>query len=80
MEATRPLNVDVRVYAQGRGFVVEVEDDGRGLAAGRSAALPQGHGLANVAERLRLCFGDAGLLTLAPRAGGGTLARISIGG
>ena len=80
MEASRPLQVDVRVYERGAGFVVEVEDDGRGLAAGAGAALPQGHGLANVAERLRLCFGESGRLSLEPHVGGGTLARISIGG
>ena len=80
MQASRPLNVDVRAYALGNGFVVEVEDDGCGVAKGLGSALPQGHGLANVAERLRLCFGDSGTLSLEPRAGGGTLARISIGG
>jgi sensor histidine kinase YesM len=42
--------------------------------------LPRGHGLANVAERLRLCFGEAGTLSLSPRAGGGTVARIRLGG
>ena len=80
MEPSRPLCVDVRVYARGTGLVIEVEDDGSGIRPERSARLPQGHGLANVAERLRLCFGETGKLVLEPRAGGGTLARISIGG
>ena len=79
MDPTRPLSVDVRVYARGNGIVIEVEDDGSGIPPDRAARLPQGHGLANVAERLRLCFGQAGTLVLEPRAGGGTLARISIG-
>jgi hypothetical protein len=79
MDAARPLAVDVRVYAQGAGLVIEVEDDGRGIAPDRAARPPRGHGLANIAERLRLCFGDAGSLSLEPRAGGGTLARIVIG-
>jgi len=80
MDPSRPLCVDVRVYARGTGLVIEVEDDGSGIRNDRAARLPRGHGLANVAERLRLCFGEAGTLVLEPRAGGGTLARIAIGG
>jgi signal transduction histidine kinase len=80
MDPSRPLSVDVRVYASGAGVVVEVEDDGSGIDPARAASLPRGHGLANVAERLRLCFGESGTLTLTPRAGGGTAARISLGG
>ena len=80
MDPSRPLSVDVRVYARGAGIVIEVEDDGIGIRPERAARLPKGHGLANVAERLRLCFGEAGTLVLEPRAGGGTLARIAIGG
>ncbi len=80
MMSSRSLNVDVRVFARDSGIVIEVEDDGLGIDKGNPAALPAGHGLANVAERLRLCFGDAGVLSLEPRAAGGTLARIVIGG
>jgi len=78
MVDTRPLNVDVRVYSRGREVVIEVEDDGRGLAPGHAAALPAGHGLANVAERLRLSFGEGGRLVLEPRARRGIRARIII--
>jgi len=79
MESSRALNVDVRVYARGAELVIEVEDDGRGVRPDEAARLPSGHGLANVAERLRLCFGQSGVLTLEPRAPRGTLARIVIG-
>ncbi len=79
MDSSRALNVDVRVYAQNGGVVIEVEDDGNGIDSRNGAALPSGHGLANVAERLRLCFGEAGVLSLEPSAAGGTLARIVIG-
>ena len=79
MVSSRALNVDVRVYARNGGVVIEVEDDGDGIDDGR-VVLPAGHGLANVAERLRLCFGEAGTLSLEPRAPHGTLARIVIGG
>ena len=80
MDPSRPLQVDVRVYARGSGLVIEVEDDGRGISPERAASLPRGHGLANVAERLRLCFGEAGTFALEPRAGGGTVSRISLDG
>jgi signal transduction histidine kinase len=79
MDPSRPLCVDVRVYAQGAGVVIEVEDNGRGLGAAAGSGLPAGHGLANVAERLRLCFGEAGRLTLEPRLLRGVRARIVIG-
>ncbi len=80
MDSSRPLNVDVRAYAQNSAIVIEVEDDGRGISADRAASLPAGHGLANVRERLRLCFGDASDLRLEPRQPHGTRARIVIGG
>jgi signal transduction histidine kinase len=82
MDGTRPLHVDVRVYERGAELVIEVEDDGRGIAPApaRGADAPRGHGLANVTERLRLCFGPSGRLSLEPRAPRGTLARIVIGG
>jgi signal transduction histidine kinase len=78
MEASRTLHVDVRVYEQGPKLVIEVEDDGCGFAPGKGAALPRGHGLANVAERLRICFGESGGLAVGPHPPRGTLARIVI--
>jgi signal transduction histidine kinase len=80
MDGSRPLNVGVRVYVRGAEIVIEVEDDGRGIPPGATGGLPPGHGLANVAERLRLSFGAGGRLSLEPRAPRGTLARIVIGG
>jgi signal transduction histidine kinase len=80
MDPPRILHVDIRAYEQDDAIVIEVEDDGCGISAERAAALPAGHGLANVYERLRLCFGDAGDLRLEPRMPRGTLARIVIGG
>jgi signal transduction histidine kinase len=80
MDPPRVLNVDIRAYAQDATIVIEVEDDGRGISAERAAALPAGHGLANVYEQLRLCFGSAGDLRLERRDPCGTRARIVIGG
>ncbi len=79
MDGTRPIRVDVRVYERGDGLVIEVEDDGRGIAEDHGARPPRGQGLANVAERLRLCFGPSARLTLERSAPHGTLARIVIG-
>ena len=79
MQPPRTLNVDIRAYTQNASIVIEVEDDGRGVSAESAAALPAGHGLANVHERLRLCFGDAGNLHLESREPQGTRARIVIG-
>jgi signal transduction histidine kinase len=76
MPAGQPLRVDVRAYEQGRSIVIEVEDDGLGLAPGATPTLPTGHGLANVAERLRLVFGEAAGLQLESHPPRGTLARL----
>lgn len=78
MDPPRPLTVEVRAWHQGRRLVIDVEDDGRGLPAA-GARLRPGHGLANVAERLRLYFGPGSSLLLEPRAPRGTRARLSIG-
>jgi signal transduction histidine kinase len=80
MDPPRKLHVDIRAYEEDSAIVIEVEDDGRGISAERAAALPAGHGLANVYERLHLCFGSAGDLRLEPLVPRGTLARIVIGG
>ncbi len=78
MRPDRALRVDVRAYECRDGLVIEVEDDGRGIGAQAAAAPPAGHGLANVHERLRLCFGSSGGLSLEPRQPLGTRARITI--
>ena len=76
MQSPTSLMVDVRAYERDGLLVIEVEDDGRGLPAEGAELMRSGHGLANVAERLRLFFGDASELQLEARPGGGTRARI----
>jgi len=75
MDPPRLLSVDIRAWREGRQLVLEVEDDGRGPGAGGIELRP-GHGLANVAERLRLFYGTGSLLTLEPRAPAGTRVRL----
>jgi signal transduction histidine kinase len=70
----------VRIAARcGDGMlVVEVADDGRGLPPGRDP-VREGHGLANVRQRLLTLYGEGGGLDLGPGQGGrGTMARIRI--
>lgn len=69
--------VDVTVRREGPSAVLEVADDGRGVAAGDVArALDQGHvGLQILQELVR----DAGgTMTLLPREGGGTVMRVEV--
>ncbi len=65
--------ITVRSALAGNALELLVEDDGSGLAA---ATAGRGVGLTNVRERLAHLYGDAGGLTLTPRAGGGTLVRV----
>ncbi|MGH8203962.1 MAG: sensor histidine kinase, partial [Steroidobacteraceae bacterium] len=76
MPAGQPLRVDVRAYQQQELIVIEVEDDGVGLAAGATRKPPDGHGLANVAERLRLVFGEGAALELESRPTRGARVRL----
>ncbi len=73
----RALTIEVRAYAQGDTTVIEVLDDGRGIGAEGASPLQPGHGLANVAERLRLAFGEQGRLDISARNPHGALARLS---
>ena len=77
MRPPAPLTVDIRAWREGHRLVIEVEDDGCGPGDARIELRP-GHGLANVAERLRLCFGPDSALTLEPRAPRGTRVRLTI--
>lgn len=78
MSPPTPLTVDIRAWREGSRLIIEVEDDGCGPGDAKIELRP-GHGLANVAERLRLCFGPDSGLTIEPRAPRGTRARLRIG-
>jgi len=77
MQPSRALHVDIRAYEQDAAVVIEVEDDGCGIPGAVVESLPAGRGLANVSERLRLFYGNAGRLELEPRLPHGTRARIT---
>jgi two-component system LytT family sensor kinase len=64
------------------GLVIEVEDDGVGMAATQLAESTStrgtGIGMANVSERLEVLYGDAARMTIDSHEGKGTLVRIRL--
>lgn len=70
-----PVRVRVEAGAEGNRLVVRVSDDGVGLAA---SAAGGGVGLANIREHLRTRHGQEASLDLQSRAGGGTVATMTL--
>ncbi len=66
--------VQIRAHETVDGTVIEVDDDGPGLARGAQ----DGVGLTNVRQRLALVLGPAASLTLADAPAGGCRARLSL--
>jgi len=63
--------------------VIEVEDDGVGMASVQLLERPTGLGeggigMANVAERLKVLYGDTARMTIDSRNGTGTLVRLRL--
>ena len=64
-------------------LTIEVEDDGVGMGAANFLERPTGLGgtgigLANVAERLKVVYGEAARMTIDSKEGKGTLIRLSL--
>jgi len=64
-------------------LVIEVEDDGVGMGAAHLLEKPTGLGgtgigMANVAERLKVLYGDSARMTIDSHEGKGTLVRLRI--
>ncbi len=62
-------------------LVIEVEDDGVGMAAAQAQSVNSpgaGIGMANVSERLQVLYGDAARMTIDSHEGKGTLVRIRL--
>ena len=64
------------------GLVIEVEDDGVGMAATQvfetTSTRGAGIGMANISERLEVLYGDAARMTIDSHEGKGTLVRIRL--
>lgn len=73
--------IAISAARRGEELVIEVRDDGAGLAALRPAeAQREGIGLRNTRDRLAQRYGDRARLELLASEGGGTTARIHIAG
>ena len=64
-------------------LVIEVEDDGVGMGAAQLLEKPSGLGgtgigMANVAERLKVLYGDTARMTIDSRHGKGTMVRLRL--
>ena len=57
-------------------LVIEVEDDGVGMAAERRTSSGTGIGMQNVTERLQVLYGDAANMTVESEPNRGTLVRV----
>jgi two-component system LytT family sensor kinase len=64
-------------------LIIEVEDDGVGMGSANLLEKPTGLGgtgigMANVAERLKVLYGEAAKMTIDSRDGKGTLVRLRL--
>ena len=77
---TRPVAVGITAQVRGSQLLVSVQDDAVPDIAPKGAAPPAtlGVGLANVRRRLAVLYGEAGVLTCGPRAGGGYAATVEL--
>jgi two-component system LytT family sensor kinase len=75
-------SIHLRSRLSESGLVIEVEDDGVGMAAAQQHESDSGRGagigMANVSERLQVLYGDAARMTIDSHAGKGTLVRIRL--
>jgi two-component system, LytTR family, sensor kinase len=72
-----------RLSTRSRHLIVEVEDDGVGMGAAQLIEKPDGLGgtgigMANVAERLKVLYGDTARMTIDSHDGKGTLVRLRL--
>jgi two-component system LytT family sensor kinase len=76
-------SIYLRSRLSSKDLVVEVEDDGIGMGAAHLVEKPNGLGgtgigMANVAERLKVLYGDTAKMTIDSRDGKGTLVRLRL--
>jgi two-component system, LytTR family, sensor kinase len=75
-------SIHLRSRISGSRLVIEVEDDGVGMAATQlleaAHTRRSGIGMANVSERLEVLYGDTARMTIDSQEGKGTLVRIRL--
>jgi signal transduction histidine kinase len=74
----RPVHASVLARRTGDELVIEIADDGPGLAPVPLAGRREGVGLANTRGRLRKLYDGTHRLTLEPRPGGGTRVVVAL--
>lgn len=70
----RPGEISISARVENRHVILLVRDNGTGLAD----ELGQGFGLANIHQRLKLLYADAGSMLVAPGIDGGVAVTLSI--
>jgi two-component system LytT family sensor kinase len=76
-------SIFLRSHLSEEHVTIEVEDDGVGMASAQLLERPSGLGeggigMANVAERLKVLYGDTARMTIDSRNGNGTLVRLRL--
>ena len=76
-------SIYLRSRLSAKDVIVEVEDDGVGMGAAQLIEKPDGLGgtgigMANVAERLKVLYGDTAKMTIDSHGGKGTLVRLRL--
>jgi two-component system LytT family sensor kinase len=72
--------IQLRSQLDGSRLTIEIEDDGVGMGAdqGMARRASSGIGMSNVAERLKVLYGDAARITIDSHVGRGTLVRLEL--
>jgi two-component system LytT family sensor kinase len=70
-------NVYIRSRCLSQRVIIEVEDDGVGIAAS-GASTGTGIGMMNVSERLQVVYGDAAEMSIESQPGSGTMVRLML--
>ncbi|HMK29109.1 MAG TPA: histidine kinase, partial [Terriglobales bacterium] len=76
-------SIHLRSRLGAKAVIIEVEDDGVGMGAAQLIEKPSGLGgtgigMANVAERLKVAYGDTARMTVDSNNGKGTLVRLRL--
>ncbi len=76
-------SIYLRSRTGAKAIIIEVEDDGVGMGAAQLIEKPNGLGgtgigMANVAERLKVLYGDTARMTIDSQDGKGTLVRLRL--